>query len=68
VPFSDIAPPGADATGAFGYPIPEAARIALGTVKELVEAGKTSVQRVVFVTFSSSDDAIYKETYRELFS
>jgi O-acetyl-ADP-ribose deacetylase len=55
-------------TGAFGYPIHEAARVALGTVKELVEAGKTGVQRVVFVTFSSSDYAIYQEAYRELFS
>ena len=55
-------------TGAYGYPIHEAARIALGTVKELAETGKTSVQRAVFVTFSGSDYAIYQETYHELFS
>ena len=54
-------------TGAYGYPIDGVSRIALGTVKEMVEAGKTSLQRVVLVTFSSSDYATYQETYRELF-
>src|SRR5215510_329118 len=51
-------------TGAFGYPIHEACRIALRTVKELLDDGGSTVQRVVFVTFGQSDYSQYEEAYR----
>jgi O-acetyl-ADP-ribose deacetylase (regulator of RNase III) len=48
-------------TGAFGYPIQEAARIAVETVRSVLQAGNVSVERVVFVTFSSADKRVYDE-------
>jgi O-acetyl-ADP-ribose deacetylase (regulator of RNase III) len=54
-------------TGAYGYPIEEASRVALRTVKELVEAGGTGLERVVFVTFSEADYRAYREAYQEIF-
>jgi len=53
-------------TGAFGYPIDEASRIALETVKEVLEAGGP-VERVIFVTFSDRDKKVYEESYRSVF-
>lgn len=45
-------------TGIFGYPIEEAAPIALGVARAHL-AGETSVENVVFVTFSSEDYEVY---------
>jgi O-acetyl-ADP-ribose deacetylase (regulator of RNase III) len=53
-------------TGAYGYPINEACRIALRTVKEVLE-GPATVERVLFVTFSSSDYQEYQQAYAEIF-
>ena len=53
-------------TGAYGYPINEACRIALRTVKEVLE-GTTTVERVMFVTFSSSDYEEYQLAYAVIF-
>lgn len=47
-------------TGAYGYPIEAAARIAVETVREVV-AAPTSVQLVRFVCFSEHDWNIYLE-------
>ena len=55
-------------TGAFGYPINEASRIALRTMKDLAQSGKTALEQVVFVTFSASDYRTYQEAYREIFA
>jgi len=51
-------------TGAFGYPLEAAARIALGTVME--EAPKlSSVNRVRFILFSESDQKVFAQILDE---
>jgi O-acetyl-ADP-ribose deacetylase (regulator of RNase III) len=47
-------------TGAFGYPIKDAARIALQTVKEFVER-EGRPESVVFVLFSEEDAGVYRD-------
>ena len=47
-------------TGAYGYPISQAARIAVATVREHA-TGKTAVELVRFVCFSAGDLAVYRE-------
>ncbi len=49
-------------TGAYGFPIERAARIAFETVKKFVEA-HPSLREVRFVTFSQSDFDVYKELF-----
>ena len=46
-------------TGAYGYPVDEAAPIAFKAVREHF-AGTTSLQRVTFVLFSEGDLAAYR--------
>jgi len=46
-------------TGAYGYPIEEAAQIAVRTVRDFV-ADNSGLERVVFVLFSASDLAVYE--------
>ena len=53
-------------TGAYGYPIEKASRVALRAVKEFLEI-EDKIDKVVFVLFSKSDLEIYKETMREVF-
>jgi O-acetyl-ADP-ribose deacetylase (regulator of RNase III) len=48
-------------TGAYGYPIEKASKVAMSTVKEFLEK-EDNLDKVVFVLFSKSDF----ETYREL--
>jgi O-acetyl-ADP-ribose deacetylase len=55
-------------TGAFGYPLHEACRIALRTTKEVLESGPTALERVVFVTFSHADYQQYKDAYKGIFT
>lgn len=52
-------------TGAYGYPITEASRVALRTVKEFVEA-EESPDAVAFVLFSEDDLAVYQSAAKEL--
>ncbi len=52
-------------TGAYGYPIEKACRTALQSVKEELE-NATTLERVLFVTFSPSDFQKYQEAYREI--
>ena len=52
-------------TGVYGYPLEDAARIALGTVIDYLAAG-TTIERVVFVLFSSRDLAVYEKTLKAL--
>ena len=47
-------------TGAFGYPVREAARVAMGAVRDTL-AGLESVRRVRFVLFSEGDREAYEE-------
>ena len=53
-------------TGAYGYPIEEASRIALTTVQEVLEKDNT-LNEVVFVLFSQQDVEIYVTTAQEIF-
>ncbi|MFH0748788.1 MAG: O-acetyl-ADP-ribose deacetylase [Candidatus Bathyarchaeota archaeon] len=46
-------------TGAYGYPIEKASRIALGTVKDFLEKEKR-LEKVIFVLFTQQDYEIYK--------
>ncbi|NNG17652.1 MAG: O-acetyl-ADP-ribose deacetylase [Gemmatimonadales bacterium] len=46
-------------TGAYGYPIDQAARIATGTVRAYAE-GETEIELVRFVCFSAEDLAVYQ--------
>ena len=49
-------------TGAYGYPVEEAARIALETIKNYL-AGETGLKLVRLVLFSDFDFSIYKKTF-----
>ncbi len=52
-------------TGAYGYPIKEASRIALRTVKEFLENNQ-GIEEVRFVLHSDSDLRVYEEALREI--
>ena len=52
-------------TGAYGYPIREAAEIATGTVIEYLEQLSSSVQEVTFVLFGQRDYDEYTRVLRE---
>ena len=45
-------------TGAYGYPIEEASRIAVGTVKAFLEK-EDRIEKVIFVLFSDRDFEVY---------
>lgn len=53
-------------TGAYGYPIEKASRIALSTVKEFLEK-EDKLDEVIFVLFSQHDLETYKEAARKVF-
>ncbi len=46
-------------TGAFGFPIERATRVAVGEVRRALEAG-SAVERVVFCCFAPSDREVYE--------
>lgn len=52
-------------TGAYGYPVEQAARIALGTVLDYL-AEHDDIELVRFVLFSDSDLATYREALADL--
>jgi O-acetyl-ADP-ribose deacetylase (regulator of RNase III) len=54
-------------TGAYGYPILEASRIALTSIREFVTESRRSLDLVEIATFSASDQRIYERAYREIF-
>ena len=54
-------------TGAYGYPIAEASRVALRTLKESIESASTGLERIMIVTFSEVDLRVYEEAYSEIF-
>ncbi|OGD54055.1 O-acetyl-ADP-ribose deacetylase [Candidatus Bathyarchaeota archaeon RBG_13_38_9] len=53
-------------TGAYGYPIYEAAKTALNTVKEFLEQ-KNGLKEVNFVLFTEADLNTYKDVVKEIF-
>jgi O-acetyl-ADP-ribose deacetylase (regulator of RNase III) len=52
-------------TGAYGYPVEEASRIALVTVKKFLE-GEDKLEEAIFVLFTRHDFEIYKEKAKEI--
>ena len=52
-------------TGAYGFPIERAGRVAINAVKEFLEK-KDKLDKVVFVLFTKSDFDIYEQTMREM--
>jgi O-acetyl-ADP-ribose deacetylase (regulator of RNase III) len=52
-------------TGAYGYPVGEASRVALNTVKDFLEK-EDKLERVILVLFSESDLQLYLETARSI--
>ena len=53
-------------TGAYGYPIEEASRIAIKTVKQFLE-NEDRLDEVVFVLFSEKDLSVYRLALAEAF-
>jgi len=52
-------------TGAYGYPIEEASRIALATVKEFLER-EDNLDKVIFVLFTKHDLKIYEAAAKKI--
>ena len=52
-------------TGAYGYPIQEASKIAVTTVRRFLET-KDSLNEIIFVLFSERDLNVYVETANEV--
>ena len=52
-------------TGAYGYPIQEASKIAVTTVRRFLET-KDSLDEIIFVLFSERDLDVYVETANEV--
>jgi len=53
-------------TGAYGYPIREAARVALRTVIDFIKANPQDLDLVRFVLFSRQDYEVYAQALEEL--
>ena len=53
-------------TGAYGFPIQRASRIAVKTVTGFLEGRNTTLERVLFVTFSADDYRVYVDAYRQI--
>ena len=52
-------------TGAYGYPVDQAARVALATVREHL-TGRSGLKEVTFVLFSAGDLELYREALSSL--
>jgi O-acetyl-ADP-ribose deacetylase len=48
-------------TGVYGYPFEQAAAIAVATVNEVIDAGPSSFDKIVFCCFSARDLEIYNK-------
>ncbi|MEM2673067.1 MAG: macro domain-containing protein, partial [Candidatus Hadarchaeales archaeon] len=53
-------------TGAYGYPVEKASRVALRAVKEFLER-EDRLEEVRFVLFTESDLRVYEEAAKEIF-
>jgi O-acetyl-ADP-ribose deacetylase (regulator of RNase III) len=54
-------------TGIYGYPIEQAARVALGTVAEFLRENPGKLEMVRFVLFTAGDYSVYEKALTELF-
>ena len=52
-------------TGAYGYPLEDAARIALDAVRDFVRAEPDALDEVRLVTFSAGDEDVYRGVLEE---
>ena len=52
--------------GVYGYPITDASKIAVDTVYRFLDENKSSVNKVIFILFSSEDYAIYKTRVKNI--
>ena len=52
-------------TGAYGYPIEEASRVAVGSVKKFLEK-EDKIKKVTFVLFSDLDFAVYFRALKDI--
>lgn len=52
-------------TGAYGYPVDKAAKVAIDAVTDFLRRGTTSVREVVFVLFDSRTFSAYSAALRE---
>jgi O-acetyl-ADP-ribose deacetylase (regulator of RNase III) len=55
-------------TGAYGYPIEEASRIALTAIRDFVAANPDALERIEITTFSARDYQTYLRAYDEIMS
>ena len=53
-------------TGAYGYPVTEAAKVAISTVASLLKEGVTSIKEVVFVLFDPATFESYSSVLSEI--
>jgi O-acetyl-ADP-ribose deacetylase len=53
-------------TGAYGYPIEEASRIALRSIRDFLVAHQHPLELVEMTTFSVRDQRVYERTFREI--
>jgi len=53
-------------TGAYGYPVEDASRIALGTVKTFLE-NEDKLEKIIFVLFSDKAFEVYLKTAESIF-
>ena len=54
-------------TGAYGYPITEASRIAPTAIRDYVAANPSAFDLIELVTFSDRDERVYQRAYNEVF-
>ncbi len=54
-------------TGVFGYPIHDASRIAVRTVKNYLEKENKHLKKVIFNVFSEKDYEVYNRTVEEIY-
>ena len=52
-------------TGAYGYPVEEASRVAVNTIKDFLEK-EDRLERVILVLFSEADFGVYVETAKDV--
>ena len=52
-------------TGAYGYPLEKASRVALTAVKEFLEK-ESDISKVIFLLFAKNDLEIYKQAAKEI--
>lgn len=55
-------------TGAYGYPIESASRVALTAIRDFINANPDALELVEIATFSARDHRMYERAYREIVS